>query len=296
MDLELIRYFVKVVQHGSFSKAAEGLKLPKSTLSKAISRLEKEAGTKLLLRTTRSLTLTASGRTFYENSLGPVQSLEEAQKSLYGQDSLLAGTIKMTAPEDLGSTVIANVVAELSQRHSALHFELNCTNTVLDLVRDGYDLAVRIGKLNESNFKSKRVGHSTMILVASPPYLKDKSKIRHPKDLKNLEGLSYTNSAFSAHWVLKSKRESVQIPMRSKIFSNQMTTLIQMAVKSAGVAFAPQFLCRPLIEQGDLVHLLPDWHGPEFPVSIVTPLSFTSSARLKITVDTLAKALQKALA
>src|SRR2546423_356495 len=89
MDLELTRYFVKVVQNGSFSRAADILKLPKSTVSKAISRLESETGTKLLLRTTRSLTLTAAGRVFYDASLGPIQVLEDAQKSLHGQDSIL---------------------------------------------------------------------------------------------------------------------------------------------------------------------------------------------------------------
>src|SRR4051812_36061970 len=110
MDLELTRYFVKVVQNGSFSRAADLLKLPKSTVSKAITRLEHDTGTKLLLRTTRSLTLTAAGRAFYDTCLGPVHILEDAQKSLYGQDSILSGTLKITAPEDLGAHVISPAV------------------------------------------------------------------------------------------------------------------------------------------------------------------------------------------
>ncbi|MBL7686884.1 MAG: LysR family transcriptional regulator, partial [Bdellovibrionaceae bacterium] len=103
MELDLVRSFVKVVQFGSFSKAAESLKVPKSTVSKAISRLESETGTTLLLRTTRSLTLTPAGRAFFDSSVGAIQALEDARKSLSAGDSIVSGVIKLTAPEDLGN-------------------------------------------------------------------------------------------------------------------------------------------------------------------------------------------------
>ena len=177
MQIELIQMFVQVVKSGSFTKAAQVLKLPKSTVSKGLAKLEKETGTKLLLRTTRSQTLTAEGRIFYDACSGAVESIENAHKSLYGNENLLTGKIKLTAPEDLGTEVIAPLAATLSQKYLNLSFQLIYTDEVLDLIKDGYDLAVRIGKLSESSLKVKKIGELKLILVASPTYLKSKNKI-----------------------------------------------------------------------------------------------------------------------
>lgn len=295
MELELTRYFVKVVQNGSFSRAAELMKVPKSTVSKAITRLEKETGTKLLLRTTRSLTLTATGRVFYDACLGAVQTLEDAQKSLYGTDSILSGFVKLTAPEDLGCDVIAPAIAELSRAHPDLQFELIYTDEVVDLIKDGFDIAFRIGKLTESSFKAKRVGEVFLTLVASPEYIRANEKIKSPQDLQNHACISHREKSMQKVWNLKSKKDSVRLPVKPKIYSNQMTTLMKMALAGGGVALVPNYLCRGEIEAGRLVEVLPGWVGTGFPVSMVTPLAVSSSARLKITADRLAEAIQNAL-
>lgn len=296
MELELTRIFVKVAQNGSFSKAALLLKITKSTASKAVTRLEKATGTKLMLRTTRSLTLTAGGRAFYEASLGPIQLLEEAQKSLFGQDSILSGLVKITAPEDLGSFAIAPTIANLAKKNPALSFELVYTDEVVDLVKDGFDLAIRIGKLNESSFKFKKIGDVVLILVASPRYIKTHDKIRQPKDLESQDCISYSGSSLSARWNLKTKKGATTVPVKTRISSNQMTGLVKMAAAGAGVAFVPHYLCRADLERGSLVTVLPEWTSAPMNVSIVTPLAANSSARLKVTADALSKAVQTALA
>lgn len=295
MELELTRYFVKVVQNGSFSRAAELMKVPKSTISKAITRLEKETGTKLLLRTTRSLTLTATGRAFYDTCLGAVQTLEDAQKSLYGTDSILSGVVKLTAPEDLGSEVIAPAIAELSRSHPDLRFELIYTDEVVDLIKDGFDIAFRIGQLNESSFKARRVAEVFLILVASPEYIKAHGKIKSPHDLQNHACISHREKSMQRVWNLKSKKESVRVAVKPKIYSNQMTTLMKMAVAGGGIALVPYYICKSEIAAGRLVEVLPGWVGTGFPVSMVTPLALSSSARLKITADRLAEVIQNAL-
>jgi LysR family transcriptional regulator for bpeEF and oprC len=166
IQIELSRLFVKVVQHGGYSKAANALRLPKSTISKAIKRLEDETGTKLLIRTTRSQTLTAAGRLFYETCLEPIQILENAQKSLYGQDNIISGRIKLTAPEDLGNFVITKVISRFSKKYEKLDFETHYSNEVMDLVKDGFDFAIRIGTLKESSLKQKKIGEFELIPVA----------------------------------------------------------------------------------------------------------------------------------
>jgi DNA-binding transcriptional LysR family regulator len=295
MDLEVIRQFVKVVQNGSFTKAADSLRVPKSTLSKAVSGLEKETGTKLLLRTTRSLTLTAAGRAFYETCLSAVQTLEEAQKSLYGNDTIISGKIKLTAPEDLGSTVIAPAIGILTRKYPSLRFELIYTDEILDLVKDGYDLAIRIGKLSESALKVKRLGDLVLIPVASPDYLKSANKIRHPKDLEQHSCLAITSNTANKNWSFKSGKETATIKVHPRIESNLMSSLLQSAIAGAGVAFVPGFLAKKDLKTGDLVRILPEWSGAGIPVSLLSPLAMTSSARLKIVSETIFEEVRKAL-
>ncbi len=295
LELELTRIFVKVAQLGSFTKAANALKISKSNVSKAVGRLENETGTTLVMRTTRTLTLTDAGRTFFEASLGPILQLEEAQKSLYGHDEKLSGLVRITAPEDLGAYVVAPAIALLSRQHPNLFFEFWYTNEVIDLVRDGFDLAVRVGKAQDSRMKIKSCGDVILIPVASDTYLKAGRKIVRPEDLKDhvCLALNYKNS--STLWTLQKAKEVVPVEIRSKITTNQMTSLLKMALCGGGVALIPNYIAQPHLENGDLVRVLPQWESPAIPVSIITPLPSTSSARLKVAVETIETTLKTAL-
>lgn len=293
MDLDLIRIFVKVVQNGSFSRAAALMKLPKSTVSKAVAALERESGAKLLLRTTRSLTLTPSGKSFYESALGPVLALEDARKRLQGKDSVLSGRIKLTAPEDLGGVLIAPVLGRLTRENPELSFEVVYSGEILDLVKDGFDIAVRIGKLNESSFKAKLVGYNTMILVAAPSYLKGK-KIQRPQELAGEACLSYNERAFESQWQLKNGRQSASVKVATRVACNQMASLLHLACEGAGIAMLPDFLCEEALRQGKLKQVLPGWAGPVLPVHIITLQPANSSARLKLSVDAIEASLKAA--
>ena len=293
MEIELVHIFVKVVKMGGFSKAAEALRIPKSTVSKAVTKLEHDTGTKLLIRTTRSQTLTAAGKAFYDSCVGPIQTIEDAQKSLSGNDSILTGTLKITAPEDLGTEVLAPAAGQLAKKHPGLNFEFIYTDDVLDLVRDGFDLAVRIGTPKESGLKLKKAGEVVLILVASPSYLKSTEKIRKPEDLKNHSCLALLGLR---QWKLKSDSSSIHVSVQPRIISNQMSSLLKVAATNAGVALVPSYLAQPLINEGKLMHVLPKWHSEGMPVSILSPLPFASSARLRVTADYFLEELQKALA
>lgn len=293
MELELVQIFVKVVKTGSFTKAAELLRIPKSSVSKAITRLEENSGTKLLLRTTRSQTLTAAGKVFYDTCVGPIQTIEDAQKSLSGSDSLLTGNLKITAPEDLGTQVIAPAAGQLTKDHPGLNFELNYTNQIVDLVKEGYDLAVRFGKLKESGLKSKKVGEVKLYVVASPDYLKHSSRISKPEDIRNHPCLSLTPGP----WNLRSSTGvSAQVSINVRIRSNQMSSILKACASGAGVGLVPGFLAKPYLEAGALVRVLPQWTSQGVPVSMLSPLPFSSSARLRMATDFFMTELQKALA
>lgn len=294
MQIELVQIFVQVIKSGSFTRAAEVLRVPKSTVSKAVTRLESETGTKLLLRTTRSQTLTAAGKAFYDSCVGPIQTIEDAQKSLSGHDSVLTGTLKITAPEDLGTEVIAPVCAKLTLKHPGLNFELTYTDQILDLVKDGYDLAIRIGAMRESGLKARKVGEVKLILIASPEFIKAHGKITRPDGLKECPCLNLTG--VKAHWPLRSSAgESFSMTIRPRIVSNHMSALIQAARAGAGVALVPGFLARPYLESGDLVRVLPAWTSQGMLVQMLSPLSFLASARLRLVSDVLIEKIREAL-
>lgn len=295
MDLELTRIFVKIAQVGSFTRAAAILNLPKSTVSKAVSRLERLSGTQLLSRTTRSLTLTAAGRAFYDSTLEPLLLIEDAQKSLHGQDSMLSGLIRLTAPEDLGAVVISPLIAKLSISHPGLDFELLYSDEVLDLVKSGLDLAVRLGKVPPSSFKVKKCGQVVLVAVAAPAYLKKHQAPQHPKDLKNHSCLSISSQRMRREWTLQSTTKRLSVPVESRLVSNQMSSLRNMTLAGAGIALIPYFLCREDLQEGRLIRVLAEWQSPGIPVSLIMPSSSSRSARLKITVDHLHRSLTAVL-
>ncbi len=295
VDLDIVHIFVQVIKSGGFSKAAEFLRLPKSSVSKAITRLEKESGTTLMLRTTRSQTLTAAGKAFYDSCVGPIEALENAKKSLYGNDSLLTGKIKLTAPEDLGSEVIAPSAGLLARKYPGLSFELIYTDEVLDLVKDGFDLAVRIGRLSESSLKVKKIGEIKLILIASPAYLKESSKINKLEDLKSHDCLVLGTRSAKGQWNLKSNSSSAQISIQPRLISNQMSSLLKAALAGAGIALVPGYLAQPYLRAEKLVRVLPQWVSPGLPVSLLSPLPFSSSARLRMAADHLVGEVQRAL-
>lgn len=293
--LDDIRIFVKVVQLSGFSRAARLLKLPTSTVSRTVARLESDSGTKLLLRTTRSLKPTAAGLTFYESCLEHVQALEDAKQSLSGQDSMVTGLLRLTAPEDIGEHIISAVIGDLMRLHPGLSFEFNYTNNLVDLISEGFDLAVRLGTLRASSLVARRAGHVTLIVVAAPSYLEGKSAIKKPSDIRAHQCISFSSGALQRGWDLRAGAKKESIAIEAAVTGNQMTGLVSIALQSAGLAFVPSYLCQAHLNSGKLVRVLPDWSGTPVPVSIVSTQGTGKSLRHRIVADQLAAEIGKRL-
>lgn len=294
IDLELTRIFVAVVDRGGFSRAATALRVPKSTVSKAIARLETTLGTRLLARTTRFVAPTAEGATYYRLCAPAIAALDDASRAIADRDSALTGVVRLTAPEDLGAHVISPVIADLAISYPALSFDLRYTDAVLDLVRDEIDLAVRLGPLRDAQLYARKLGESTLIPVAAPSYLRRAAPLRRPEELACHACLSITRHEPS--WPLRNGRERVELAVRSTIVCNQMSSLLAMATRGAGVALLPAFLCRGELAEGQLVRVLPGWSRPGLQVSLVSSRPVSSSARIKLVADRLAVAIPQLLA
>ncbi|WDE06151.1 LysR family transcriptional regulator [Thalassomonas viridans] len=294
MDIQLIHYFVKIVQCGSFTKAGESLKIPKSTLSKAVAKLERETGTKLLIRSTRKQTLTAAGREFYQACMGPMQTIEDAQKALYGQDDLISGTIKITVPEDFEIFLLSSCIQALGEQYPELKFIIKSTNDVVDLVGEGFDFAVRIGPLEESNLKVRTIGHIKLVTVAARNYL-EKVTLETPEDLSRVRCIGLTSAKPYQLWSMTKDGQTRVLKTPMAVETNQITSVYKLTCAGAGVAILPTFLCQKGIDSGELVRVLPDWHYTDVPVSLISPLSTLSSVRLKVISDEIIGALRQSL-
>lgn len=293
MEIESARIYVKVVQLGSFTKAAILLKLPKSTVSRTVSRLEVEAGAKLLLRTTRSMTLTQAGQTFYDSCLEPVLALEEARKTLFGKDSMLSGLIRLTAPEDLGLEMISPVLSKMTKSHPDLNFQLNYTDRTVDLVKEGYDVAIRLGKLSANRNKARKIGEIKMILVASSQYFKGRSLPKSPDELIHHDCISFNLGSSSSSWTLVKNGSRMNVKAKVRIQANQMSSILKFASQGLGICLLPQFLCSKYLESGELMRLLPEWEGVSYPVSIVVSPGNEKSKRLKVIVEQIAEVMKE---
>ncbi len=291
MEIQLIHYFVKIIEHGSFTKAADVLKVPKSTLSKAVSKLERETGTKLLIRSTRKQTLTEAGREFYEAALGPIQTIEDAHKALYGQDSVISGTVKITVPEDFEIFLLSSCIQQLGEKYPDLKIIIKSTNDVVDLIGEGFDFAIRIGPLEESNLKVRTIGHIQLATVVAKSYL-SKIELNTPKDLMNVRCIGLTTNKPYQVWRLNKNNKTQTIKTPLAVETNQITSVYKLTLTGAGVSVLPTFLCQKDIDNGQLVSVLNDWQYPDVPVSLISPLSTLHSARLKVVSEEIIQALR----
>ena len=295
MNIKLIYYFVEVVTAGGFTKASKRLNIPKSTLSKAVTMLEKKVKVKLLFRSTRKQALTIAGEAFYRSCLGPIQALNQAQKSLYAESSIISGIFKITAPEDLGRRLISPKVVELCKLYPELNFDLIYTNEILDLPQERIDLAIRLGPLKESSLYARKVGRVKMILASSAKYLEKSSKIMKPSDLDILDCIGISGTKYSKVWELSNGKASSKIKVQSRIQVNEMSALVDIIASGFGVSLLPSFICKDEIKNKVLVRVLDEWSVSSTAVHLVSPHSTKESKNLKVISDYILNHIKKAI-
>lgn len=264
MDLNRISAFVRVVADGSFTAAAKALGLPKSSVSRSVAQLEDELGIRLLHRTTRKLRLTDGGTAFYERVARALSDIERATETASDMQSELRGTVRVTAPVDLGVATLGGAVARFARKHPNIVVDLSLTGRVVDLVAEGFDLAVRVGPLRDSSLVARRIGELNASLLASPKYL---ARRRTPKSLDELsshECILFRPTLGKSAWRLHDMNgEQRDVTVSGAIVVDDLSFVRRVALAGAGIALLPDFLCEREIQSGKLVRVLEDWstHG-----------------------------------
>lgn len=282
--------FVRVVEAGSISGAAERLDIAKSAVSRRLTELEARLGVQLFHRTTRRLSLTDSGRGFYERSLRVLEELDEAENCVAEAHRDLRGALRVALPLSFGLRHLAPAIQEFMQRHPAVEFDLAFDDRQVDLVREGFDVAIRIAQLGDSSLMARRLAPIRHAVCASPDYLAKHGTPRHPADLAQHVCLAYSNLPNPGVWSYRDRRGragSVKVPVRLK--ANNGDFLQQAAILGEGLILQPTFYLDDTIRSGRLVPVLRDCAWPEISAYALYPPTRHLSSRVRAFVDFLAE-------
>src|SRR5512137_381587 len=256
VDLNRVRVFLRVVEAGSFTAAAAALGVRKSSVSRSVAALEAELGIRLLQRTTRRIHLTDAGRAYHDRARDALAGLEEARQEVSALGAAPRGVVRVTAPVDLAGA-IAEVTDRFVRAFPDVRVEVSLTARVVDLVREGFDLAVRAGVLADSSLLARRLGDTDLGLYASPAYLEAAGRPRRLADLERHECVLYRAGGTAATWRLSGPRGEEQVHVRGRIDADEFEFVQAMVLAGSGIGLAPVFRLAPLVEAGELERVLP---------------------------------------
>lgn len=281
-DLEDLQTFVSVADSGGITPAARRLGLTKSIVSRRLARLEAQLGAQLLLRTTRGAALTDAGATFRDHAARVVAELDLARDAL-SPDGPLRGTLRIAAPLSLGPVQLAPVFAQLAIEHPHLQVDASYSDGLVDIVREGYDAAVRIGHLADSSLIARRIGQVRAHFVASPAY-----RDRH--------GVPVTLEQIDAHdaltlrsdpWPASLRGKALRVHPRSRFRADNGMALVSAALAGVGISLLPDFLVDEHIASGALIPFLEDHAPAPVPIHVVRPPSLWMPRKIAILIEKL---------
>jgi DNA-binding transcriptional LysR family regulator len=287
-----MQVFVGIVEAGSISGAAERLGLAKSAVSRRLAELETSLGASLIQRTTRRLNLTASGRAFYERCVAILADLDEAESAVSQVHGALKGGLKVALPLSFGLLHLAPLIQAFMTEHPEVRFELDFNDRQIDLMQEGFDLAIRIATLEDSSLIARRLAPIRHVPCASPGYLARHGIPRVAADLASHVCLAYSNVRDPGVWDYRApdgQPGSVRVPVRLAASSGEF--LMRAALADEGLILLPTFFCHDALHGGQLVRVLTDHSWPELSAYAVYPPTRHLSSRVRAFIDLLAERL-----
>ena len=281
VDLVDVLSFVRVVETGSFARAAERMGLSKPVLSRRVARLESQLGARLLTRTARGAKPTNIGEAYFARAAGILADLEAAQEVVADAVTQVAGPIRMTAPVSFGTLHLSAALAEFIREHPKVELDVTFDDGVVDLSEGGYDLAVRIGTLPDSSLVARRIAPVRKVVVGSPAYFEAHGRPQRPSDLSSHAILLYTHES----WRFRSAAGVETARITPILRTNSGDMLRQAAEAGLGLCLLPSFIAAPGIESGRLVPVLTDYDPGHAALHAVMPPGRAMTARVRALVD-----------
>lgn len=260
--LRRMEIFVTIVESGQFTNAAHTLGLSKSSVSHALSDLEKYLGLQLISRNNRVWQLTDSGKSYYERCKTILYDVADMEDKVREESQTLTGHIRLSAPYALGTDLITPILAEFMELYPDIIIDMKMTERVVDLVEERVDIAFRAGVMKDSSLVARLLGETEMIVCASPEYLKQFGAPKDHSDIKNHKCLMYSRSPY---WSLSKNGKKYKITPQMYLLTNNGVTYRDFAVRGKGIGYISKTLSREVIESGKLVHILQDYKGEKIP-------------------------------
>lgn len=274
MELQELSAFVKVVQTGSFTRAAESLGTHKAHLSRVITQLENKLGVRLLERSTRSLSLTEVGREIFERAVGILGAVEDAKRTAQRTQADPQGVLKLTCGVEFGMVAVSRWISTYMQRYPKVQVVSELTGRLVDLVHEGFDLAIRVGNLPDSSLAARKLGDLEYGLIASPSYLSRRGVPLTPGDLSHHDRLAFNVGSQSKVWRLESLTQPTEkaiVETVPRLSVNNSFAVRDAAEQGLGIAQLPLVVVKQQLTQGSLIHVMKDWKPPNVPVHAVFP-------------------------
>jgi len=283
---ENLQTFVKVVDFGSISAAAERLGIAKSAVSRRITELEHRLGVQLFRRTTRQLNLTDSGKSFYDRAVRILSDLEEAELAISQQHGELAGLIKIAAPLSFGLAHLAPAITEFMNTHPKVQIDLDLNDRQVDILQEGFDLAIRISRLADSSFIARRLATVRHMVCASPDYLTRHGEPQTTDDLAEHQCLCYSNVSDADVWHFRDANNNPgRIKVTATVWANNGDFLRDAAIAGLGIILEPTFIVCDAVNEGLLKPLLTNYEWPALDAYAVYPQTRHLSQRVRAFVE-----------
>jgi DNA-binding transcriptional LysR family regulator len=284
-DLNEVQCFVRAVELKSLTAAAKALGLPKSSVSRKIKGLEERLGITLLLRTTRALSLTDAGKRFFDRSILALKELDHAEEALDESRDHVDGTLRITGPDSFTTGPFNDLIASFLNDYPEVKVELLLTDRTVDLISEGYDLAFRVGELEDSSLIAKKIIVFDLQVVGSPSYLKSRGIPRNVADLAQHECLGFAPSGEVIPWRLKGPAGTKAFTPNGRYVANHMLSLKEAALKGVGLALVPVYAVEQELKDKSLKVVCQDWISFGAPVYLVYPGQKFLAPKMRAFID-----------
>jgi DNA-binding transcriptional LysR family regulator len=285
-----MKVFAAVVEAGSFTGATEPLDMSKAAVSRYVAELEERLGVRLLHRTTRRLSPTTEGEIFYARCRELLGNLDEAEAEISSRNGEASGLLKVNVPVTFGLMHLASLWPAFLARHPKLALDITLSDRVVDLVEEGFDVAVRIGQLAPSSLISRKLASTRMVLCASPRYLREHGEPVHPEDLLRHAVISYSLFSSGENWSFSGPEGEATVKVVPRVRTNSGDTCRAAALQDQGIIFQPTFIVGADLAQGTLREIMTDYRSIALGIYAVYPSRKFVSPKLRLLIDFLVEA------
>jgi LysR family transcriptional regulator, regulator for bpeEF and oprC len=294
--LDAMRMFVRVVEVNSFNKAAEGMSLPPSTVTRAVKELEAHIGVRLLQRTTRRLSLTPDGAIYYGHCRRLLDELDEVEASFPGNSGQPRGKLRVDMTPSFARNFVIPSVSQFLDRYPDVQMAVTVSDRPVDLVQEGIDCVIRAGQPEDStSLVARQIASFGWMVCAAPSYIEKYGTPRTLEDLQDHVAVGYLlgRTGRAMDWIFNDGNTTISVPMKSRLSSNDTSTYVQAGLQGLGLICTAAYLVRPHVQSGALVQLLGEYKAPRVPVSVMYPQNRHLSPTVRAFIDWIGELMEE---